>query len=176
MYNSRILQDYASSLKEGFDKFDLENRLQSLGKQVFMADAERAYVMPVIRRLCQIIEDGLKGNLSDDTKFLAGEIATSTRQLERKLDEINDRIGASANVPLTDYPSHSIPEHKGIPLIKRYIIPAELGDHFDTVDNIPSPIDCVKQDTSSPSFVTSLCRLPGWNPTTFREEPIFQSP
>ena len=27
--------------------------------------------------------------------------------------------------------------------------------------------------TSSPSFVTSLCRLPGWNPTTFREEPVF---
>ncbi len=31
MHNSRILQDYAASLKEGFDKFDLEKRLQSLG-------------------------------------------------------------------------------------------------------------------------------------------------
>ena len=100
VYNSQILQDYASSLKEGSDRFDLEKRLQSLGKQVFMTDAERIYVIPVIRRLCQIIEDGIRSNLSDDTKFLAGEIATSTRQLERKLDEINDRIGITASTPL----------------------------------------------------------------------------
>lgn len=146
VYNSQILQDYASSLKEGSDRFDLEKRLQSLGKQVFMTDAERIYVIPVIRRLCQIIEDGIRSNLNDDTKFLAGEIANSTRQLERKLDEINDRIGITASTPLSAYPSHSIPEHKGIPLIKRYIIPAELSDHTDTADSIPSPIECIEQD------------------------------
>ena len=146
VHNSRILQDYAASLKEGFDKFDLEKRLHSLGRQVFLTDEERVYVIPVIRRLCQIIEDGLRSNLSDDARYLAGEIATKTQQLERKLDELNDRIGIATNTPLTDYTSHSIPEHRGIPLIKRFIIPAELGDHIDTIDDIPLPIECIKQD------------------------------
>ena len=58
LHNSRILQDYAASLKEGFDKFDLEKRLQSLGKQVYLTDEERVYVISVIRHLCQIIENG----------------------------------------------------------------------------------------------------------------------
>ena len=146
MHNSRILQDYAASLKEGFDKFDLEKRLQSLGNQVYLTDEERLYVISVIRHLCQIIENGLRSNLSDDTRFLAGEVSTSTRQLERKLDEINDKIGIMANTPLSAYPSLSIPDQKGIPLIRRFIIPAEFGDHIDTAANIPLPIDCVKQD------------------------------
>lgn len=142
---SKIIQDYTVSLRDGSDRFNLEERLQNLGRHFYLTDMEKSYVISVLQRLCHVIENVLKKNLSDDTRYLAGKIESNSNQLTSKLDVMLEKIGSMSSLPLSIYTSHSIPDCEGTPLIKRYIIPMDLGDHLDHGINLPSLIDCFKQ-------------------------------
>ena len=144
---SKIIQDYTLSLRDGFDRFNLEERLQNLGSHFCLTDMEKSYVISVVRRLCQTIDNILENNLGDDTRYSVGRIKSYYNQWTSKSDEILEQIRSQSNLPLSIYPSHSIPDCEGTPLIERYIIPVDLGDHHDHGINLPSLIDCFKQSS-----------------------------
>ena len=144
--DTTVLQDYAYSLEKGLGTFDFDTRLHNLGEQMKLSDLERTYVIPVVKRLFQIIDGVFKGNLSKDTKYLLSTSENNTKTLEAEINSLRRAIDNANRIPLTIYPSHQIPDQNGIPLIKRHIIPMNQADYPEDSAILPTPIEYLKQE------------------------------
>lgn len=144
--NSHILQDYFSSVKEGYGSFDINARIDNLVAQMKLSDLTGSYIKSVVKRLCQVIEGKYRNSLSFGNKYLLCHMDADTQTIIRNQERVLDAIKNIPRFALSDFPSHRIPNCDGRPLIKRYIIPMNQGDFANNNGTLPLPIECVKQE------------------------------
>lgn len=139
--NSKILQDYASSLIADDEYFRLGERLSALKESIDGDALQVSRMMGVVSKLCNVIRRNIIDSLGKDARVSLSIFLSQLAELSDKQDEINELLIELRNelrfpqIPLTFFQSHPIPTIYGNHFIRRQIIPNDQGSNQKSENN-----------------------------------------